>query len=208
MINKQYSRYAPGKYALVLDFETTGADFGGDSSISYQAISMGAVIADTETWEEVDSLYCLMKFDDTKYKWTEGAEKIHGISQQMLQEEGLSREDALAQLLELLLRYFTPTAKILLVGHNVEFDRSFLSQLLRDCGVPDIITLHHVLVDTSGLGFVLTGEYKSDIVFDILGMMDKRGLHNALDDARACLASIRNAKQIFSVGLQSLTQQV
>jgi DNA polymerase III epsilon subunit-like protein len=48
---------------------------------------------------------------------------------------------------------------------------------------------------------VLTGEYKSDVVFEILGGIDKRTLHNALEDARACLTCLRNAKQIFTAGL-------
>lgn len=199
--NAGYSRHHPGKYALVIDWETSGANFGGDSSIDYQGLSFGAIIADTETWEEVESIHVLLHFDETKYKWTEGAEKIHGMSREWLLENGVSREEGLALLLELLLKYFPPGSKILLVGHNVEFDRSFTHQLLRDNGLEDALLLHHVMVDTSGIGFVLIGQYKSDVVFELLGQIEKRKEHNALDDARACLSSLRNAKNIFTAGL-------
>lgn len=196
---KGYSRAHPGTHALVIDWETTGSNFGGDSSVDYQGIAFGAVVANTQTWEEVDSLYREMHFDGTKYKWTEKAEEIHGLSQAHLLEHGVSREEALADLLELLLKYWAPGQKIMLVGHNAGFDADFTNQLARDHGIE--ITFHHVMPDSSQLAFVLTGEYKSDMVFEILGGIDKRGLHNALDDARACLACLRNAKQIFALGM-------
>lgn len=196
---KGYSKAHPGQYALVLDWETTGSTFGGDSSVEYQGIAFGAVVANTSTWEEVDSLYRELHFDETKYKWTEGAEKIHGLSREHLLEHGVSRETALADLLELLLKYWAPGQKVMLIGHNCSFDADFTHQLFHDFGVH--IQIHHVMPDSSALAFVLTGEYKSDVVFEILGGIDKRACHNALDDARACLTCLRNAKQIFSMGL-------
>jgi DNA polymerase III epsilon subunit-like protein len=198
---KGYSKAHPGQHALVIDWETTGSNFGGDSSIDYQGISFGAVIADTQTWEEVDSLYRELHFDETKYKWTDQAEKIHGLSREHLLEKGVSREDALADLLELLLKYWAPGMKIMLVGHNASFDADFTNQLFRDFGCE--LLIHHVMPDSSQLAFVLTGEYKSDVVFEILAGVDKRDLHNALEDARACLACLRNAKHIFQMGLNT-----
>lgn len=198
---KGYSKAHPGKYSLLIDWETSGADFGTDSSVNYQGLAYGAIICDTDTWEPVETLYRELHFDETKYKWTDGAEKIHGMSREYLLANGVSREEGLADLMELLMKYFAPGSKILLAGHNVGFDADFTSQLFRDFGVP--IVFHHVLVDTSGLSFVLTGEYKSDIVFEILGGIDKRNLHNALEDASATLAVLRNAKQIFTAGLNA-----
>lgn len=198
---KGYSKAHPGKYAVVMDWETSGSDFGGDSSVSYQGIAFGVVICDTEKWEEVDSLYREVYFDTAKYRWSEDAEKIHGLTQSHLATHGMSREDALGDLIELFLKYFAPGSKILMVGHNVWFDNDFTTQLFRDHGLLDVLKIHHVNVDTSGLAFALIGEYKSDVVFELLGGIDKRGCHNALDDARACLASLRNVKQIFQIGL-------
>ena len=199
-IKRAYSKAHPGKYALVLDFETTGSSFGGDSSVDYQAISFGAVITDTETWEPVATLYREMHFDDTKYKWTDGAEKIHGLSRAHLAEHGVPREEALADLLELIIEYIGSQGKILLVGHNVEFDRSFLHQLANDFDVP--LVLHHVMIDTSGMGFVMIGKYKSNDVFDFF-CGERAATHNALDDALMCLTVVRSLKQLVQAALES-----
>jgi DNA polymerase III epsilon subunit-like protein len=196
---KGYSKAHPGKYALVIDWETSGADFGQDSSKNYQGLTFGAIIANTDTWEPVETLYRELHFDETKYKWTDGAEKIHGKSREYLAEHGVPREEALADLIEMLMRYFAPGGKILVCGHNVGFDCDFTNQLFSDFGVP--IVFHHVMVDTSGIAFVLVGEYKSDVVFNLLGDIGERGSHNALEDATATLAVLRNAKNIFAAGL-------
>jgi DNA polymerase III epsilon subunit-like protein len=198
---KGYSKAHPGKYGILLDWETTGSTFGGDSSIEYQGIAYGAVICDLTNFTPVETLYRELHFDDTKYKWTEGAEKIHGLSREHLLKNGVSREEGLRDLAELLLRYFAPGSKILIMGHNVSFDADFTHQLFKDFGLE--IVFHHVMVDTSGIGFVLTGEYKSDVVFEILGGIDKRGLHNALDDALATLSVLRTAREIFIRGLEA-----
>ena len=194
---KGYSRAHPGKYALVIDWETTGSNFGGDSSIDYQGIAFGAVVADTTTWDPVETLYVELHFDESKYKWTDGAEKIHGLSRDYLEAFGVPREEALAMLLELLLKYWAPGSKIMLIGHNAGFDADFTSQLFRDFGLEENLHLHHVMPDSSALAFVLIGDYKSDIVFEKLAFAEKRKEHNALDDALICLTVLRNAKQIF-----------
>jgi len=196
---KGYSKAHPGKYAILLDWETSGSNFGGDSSVEHQGIAFGGVVFDTTTFEEVDSIYHALHFDDKKYKWSAEAEKIHGLSREYLAEHGVPREEGLASLLELILKYWAPGSKILFAGHNVSFDNDFTSQLFRDFGLLDSLKFHHVVVDTSGIGFVLIGEYKSDAVFKILGGLDDRGAHNALEDARATLAVLRTARQVFNV---------
>jgi DNA polymerase III epsilon subunit-like protein len=197
---KSYSRFHPGKFGCLIDWETSGSTFGGDSSIEHQGISFGVAIFDTTTFEPVETLYRELHFDDSKYKWTDAAEKIHGLSREHLTTAGVSREDGLADLMELFLKYFPPGSKILMAGHNVGFDMDFTNQLFADFGIE--ISFHHVTIDTSGLAFALTGEYKSDIVFELLGGVNKRDLHNALEDALATLTVLRNVRQIFERGLQ------
>lgn len=198
-----YSKAHPGKYGLLIDWETSGSNFGGDSSLEYQGLSFGALIVNMETWEEVDHLHCELHFDDSKYKWSDEAERIHGLTREHLAANGVPREEGLAALIELLMKYFPPGSKILSIGHNVSFDNDFTVQLFRDHGLEDAIKFHHVLVDTSGFSFALIGEYKSDVVFELLGGIDKRTLHNPVEDARACLAVLRNAKRIFAAGLEA-----
>ena len=195
--NASYSKAHPGKFALCIDWETTGSTFGGDSSIEHQGIAFGAVVFDTTTFEEVDSVYVEIQFDESKYKWTEGAEKIHGLSREHLAEHGVGADEALAALLEMITKYWAPGSKILMAGHNVSFDNDFTAQLFRDNGMLDLFKAHHVVIDTSGIAFVLIGEYKSDIVFKLLGGLDDRGSHNALEDARATVAVLRNVRAIF-----------
>ena len=91
------------QFGLCVDWETSGATFGGDSTIDYQGLSFGAVVFDLKTFEPVDTLYREIKYDPTKYKWTAEAQAIHGMSIEYLEENGVSQEDAAADFLEFIL---------------------------------------------------------------------------------------------------------
>jgi DNA polymerase III epsilon subunit-like protein len=204
-----YSRHHPGKFGLCIDWETSGADFGKDSSVDHQGIAFGAIVFDLTTLQEVESLYREIKFDDTKYKWTEQAEKIHGLSREHLAEHGVDRETALADLIEMMIKYWPPgffatagnepDSKILLAGHNKGFDMDFTAQLFRDNDME--IVFHHVGMDSTMIAFAVSGEYKSDIVFEIFAGVIKRERHDALQDSRAALTVMRNIREIFQNGL-------
>ena len=196
-----YSRAHPGKHILVLDTETTGSTFGTyeETFSRYQAIQFGAIVADSQTFEEVDSLEFLVKFDP-RYEWTEGAEKIHGISRLRLAEEGLADEDAALVLGEFILKHFG-TGKVMLLGHNTWFDIEAMRQLLEKYKVmPD---LHHVVLDTSSLGWVTCGRYRSNDLFEYFlgGRAEK---HGALDDARMTLTVARTVRQLMNAALDGL----
>ena len=183
------------EFVLITDWETTGALFGGDSSIDYQGISLGAVIARTSDWSEVAAFERHIKFNPAKYQWTEGAEKIHGLSREFLEQNGVSQEQAAEEFLEFLFKYFG-TSKIMFGGHNEEFDRRFTNQLFNSVGIEfsiektgkfeTHIPLHHVTINTAGIGFVNFGLFKSDLLFTAVGV-EERGQHKAIDDARAAL---------------------
>ena len=191
-------------YALFVDWETTGATFGGDSTIKYQGIAVGAVVVSTKDFSEVDSFYSLVQFDDSKYEWTEGAEKIHGLSREHLLQNGLPQQQVAENFLEFVFKYFG-TSKIMFGGHNDEFDRRFTNQLMNSIGVEfsiensgkyDVhVQLHHVTLNTACVGFANFGLFKSDLLFDMVGI-PKRGDHNALDDARAAVAVVRTVRAI------------
>lgn len=199
------------QFALIVDWETTGALFGGDSSIDYQGIAIGAIVARTSDWTEVDSFYRLIKFDETKFKWTEGAEAIHGLSRDHLEANGISQAQAAEEFFEFIFKYFN-TTKIMFGGHNEEFDRRFTNQLMNSVGVEfsieksgkfeTHIPLHHVTLNTASAGFIALQLFKSDLLFDAVGV-EARGKHNALDDARACLSVMQAIKLLTQAGLQS-----
>lgn len=196
-----YSRTVPGRFILCLDTETTGSTFGSyeETFSKYQAIQFGAIVATSDTFEEVDSIKFMVKFDP-KYEWSEGAEKIHGISQLRLAEEGLSDEDAALALGEFIFKYFG-TGKVMFLGHNPWFDIEAMRQLLEKHGVmPD---LHHVVLDTSALGWITCGRYRSNDLFDFFlgGRAEK---HCALDDARMTLTVARTVRQLMNGALEGL----
>ena len=187
------------EFVLFADWETTGATFGGDSTIDYQGISLGAVVARTSDWSEVAAFERFIKFNPAKFKWTEEAEKIHGLSREFLDQNGVTQEQAAEEFLEFLFKYFG-TSKIMFGGHNEEFDRRFTNQLFNSVGIEFAIEksgkfetnipLHHVTINTAGIGFVNFGLFKSDLLFSAVGVAE-RGLHSAIDDARAALQVVQ-----------------
>lgn len=206
------------KFGLCIDWETTGADFGKDSSLRYQGITFGAIVFDTQTFQEIEKIYVEVKFNSgtvkNDYEWTEGAQKIHGKTREYLDANGVTMEDAAIKLLELIVKYFSGT-KVVFLGHNPEFDIRFTAQLLREIGVEfsverkhedtldTWIEIHHVVLNTSALGFITLGIFKSDQLFERIGF-EKRGEHNALTDAEYTLQTCAAIKTLVETGLGSL----
>lgn len=192
--SKQSTPYQkPIKFGLCIDWETSGATFGGDSSKDYQGLAFGAVVFDASTFSVIDKLYTEIKFDESKYKWTDAAQRIHGLTQENLAATGLSQEDAAIKLCEFILKYWDPTDKVMFLGHNPGFDIRFTNQLTKTLDIEfgverenensaGWIQLHHVVLDTSATGFITLGAYKSDLLFQKIGFPN-RGNHNALQDA-------------------------
>lgn len=197
-----YSPHGPGALLLVLDSETSGSTFGGyeETFSKYQAISFGAIIADNTTFKPVAKLYFTVKFDGSKYEWTESAEKIHGLSREQLEAEGLDNEEAAATLAEFILNHFG-TGKVMFAGHNPWFDIEAMRQLLEPHGVmPD---LYHVVIDTSGSAFVAIGKYRSNDVFRTF-CGERQEKHNALDDAEMTLNVLQSIRALCTAGAESL----
>jgi DNA polymerase III epsilon subunit-like protein len=197
-----YSRTHPGKYILVLDTETSGSTFGTyeETFQKYQVLSVGAIVATSDTFEPVATLYFTIKFDASKYEWSDGAEKVHGLTREALERDGLTDEEAAATLAEFILTYFG-TGKVMFLGHNPDFDIAGMDQLLEKHGLmPD---LHHVVLDTSALGFITVGKFRSTELFNLMcGTRAEK--HNALDDAHMTLQVAQNVKLIMTAGLEAL----
>lgn len=188
------------KFGLGIDWETSGSDWSPHGSHhSYQGISFGAVVFDADTFEPIETLYRELQFDTDKYKWSKEAEAIHGLSREHLQTNGTPRDEACADLAELVLKYWGPTEKPIFLGHNAKFDIDFTNQLFTDFGLPEL-TLHHVILDTSSTGFITLGLYKSDMLFERLGF-DKRGKHNALDDILMTLETCKILKNLMGYAI-------
>lgn len=195
-----YSRVHPGKYILVVDVETSGSTFGSyeETFSKFQAIAFGCIVATSDTFEEVATLQFKVKFDSSRYQWSNEAEQIHGISRQTLAEEGLENEGAAAELAEFILNHFG-TGKVMFANHNPWFDIEAMRQLLEPHGVmPD---LHHVVLDTSALGFITMGKYRSNDVFAFFNG-ERPAIHDALGDARMALGVLTGVREIVNSVLQ------
>jgi len=189
------------KYALALDTETTGLayntldpSFDPETGKDYQAVSYGLIIVDSETLEEVDELYIEVKYNGTS-EWSDKAQEIHGLSIEHLEEYGISEEDAVIVMGEFIFKYFGPDSIIPLLGHNVAtFDRYFIDRLFKKFGIN--LRFSGRNIDTFAVGFTVFNLFNSDQIFSAIGG-EKRGQHNALEDAREAVNVIRGVRQVW-----------
>jgi DNA polymerase III epsilon subunit-like protein len=192
------------KRGLAIDWETTGyskptevdGHFVGYAK-NYQGIALGAVVFDLETFNPVDTYYVEIKYDPSK-TWSDGAEKIHGLSKAHLEEHGLAEQDAAVEFMNWLLKYFMPDEEILIMGHNKDFDISFLHAFLDKFGVMPKVWYRGI--NTVDLGIVAFGICKSDQLFDKLGLPPRQD-HNALEDALYTLEVARTIKALVNYAL-------
>lgn len=193
------SRSTKPKFILAIDWETSGTTWSTfeETFKQFQGIAFGAIIADAETLEPIETLYREIKFDP-KYTWSSEAEAIHGKSREYLEEHGVTSEEAALDLATLIVKYFGIDGKVMFAGHNTWFDIHATKQLLEQHGV--MPQLHHIVLDSSVVAFVCIGEYKSDVVFELLAGLT-RGSHNALEDAMASLKALQTCRQLVNIGL-------
>jgi len=195
---KPVKQYLP-KFGLGIDCETSGSIFGGKSASEYQAVSFGLVVFDFKTFEPVDAMYVEIKFDATKWKWSDEAQKIHGLSREYLEANGVTQEEAACLIAEFILKWFAPDSNIFLLGHNVQFDVDFIEQLMVPFGL--MFGLSPTRIDTGGVGYVMLGYHKSDLLFDAVGL-DKRGAHNALEDILLTLETAKRLRMLANTALE------
>ncbi len=199
------------QFGLCIDWETSGSSWGGDSSKDHQGISFGAIVFKTADFSPVEKLYMKVKFKADKYRWTEEAEKIHGLSIAHLEEHGVQQEEAAVALAELILKYWGPDSKVMFLGHNPQFDLRFTNQLMQSIDIEfsvekqtelsSWIQVHHVVLDTSATGFITFGLFKSDLLFEKIGF-EERTEHNALTDAEQTLQTCAVIRQIMKEALE------
>jgi DNA polymerase III epsilon subunit-like protein len=192
------------KHLLCVDFETSGLHFSSPNAAIdattgeyYQPVSVGIIVADADTLLPVEELYIEIKWDG-KSLWSDGAQKVHGLSREYLEANGTDMSDAVVQVASLILKYWGPSNTIHCLGHNIHlFDLQFLDLMMRSEGL--IMKWGNRHVDTHSLGFVTFGTYNSDDLFDAAGLASRDpSKHNALTDARNALQSARVIRQIFN----------
>lgn len=184
---------------LVIDCETSGLAFGTDdpshnpeTNQTYQSVSWGMLVVDTESLKVLDSLYVEIQPDEDCV-WDARAEAVHGLSKQYLEQHGDTAEDAVLKIGQLILKHWGPDSPVSICGHNVvHFDLPFLKRLLRSQDLN--IKFSHRSVDTNSIGFSVFNTYTSDQLFDLLNVKRDPTNHNALEDAMGSLTVLRAAR--------------
>jgi len=193
---------------LVFDCETTGLTLNNaDPSIGHQCVSWGMIVADAKTLKPIEELYVEIKWNKESKElrkkdptYGKAAEKIHGLTFTYLEKNGVSEEEALVQILTLILKYWGPSSNIRTMGHNgPTFDLPFFRSLLRRHDFKLKFGNRHI--DTSSVGFITVGSFTSNALFETMGMAE-RGEHNALDDAHQALESMRRIRLFWDKKVQ------
>jgi DNA polymerase III epsilon subunit-like protein len=179
------------KYYLVCDTETSGLAYGQDdpsfdpaTGHTYQAVSVGMIVVDSDTLTPIEKLYVEIKWDGVS-EWSKSAEKIHGLSMLYLEDNGMDADEAVATILEMLIKYWGTDSPITMIGHNpASFDIWFLKRLVRSVGIE--LKFASKQIDTNSLGSIVLRTHNSDDLFQLVGCAE-RGEHNALTDAEQAL---------------------
>lgn len=198
------------QYLLAMDCETTGLCTNQDDPTHnpatgerHQSVSWGLIVADAATLKPIDKMYVEIKWNDKSKEqqanapsWGTRAEQIHGLKRDYLEKKGVTEEDAVTQIGELVLKYWGPNVSIRTLGHNVHtFDMPFFRDLFRRQGIELTFGSRHY--DTNSVAFASFGTFNSDDFFDAVGF-EKRGDHNALVDAEQALEATRIVRKIFT----------
>jgi len=114
-MTNNYKKNPPGyfKYIFAIDCETTGLDKTTlNPSLGHQAISWGIIVADAETLVPVEKLYLEVKWNDESKAAKEQdptfgtiASDIHGLTFDYLEENGITEEEAVLKIAELIVKY-------------------------------------------------------------------------------------------------------
>jgi len=196
------------KYMLAMDCETTGLCFNSDSPVHnpatderHQTVSWGLVVIDSTTFEQVEELYVEVKWNKASKaarkadpKFGTFAEKIHGLTFKHLEKHGVTEEEAIEQIGDMIMKYWGPTVSIRCLGHNVHmFDLDFFRDMFRRNGIELRFGNRHY--DTNSIGWAAFETFTSDQLFELMGF-EARGEHNALDDIKMTIASAKAVRDI------------
>lgn len=188
---------------LAVDVETSGMAYSVDdpsynpkTGDTYQVVSIGLVVANVNTFKPIEELYLEIKWDGES-TWDKEAENVHGLSKSYLEKHGVDRATAVEEIGNLVLKYWGPDVPLCLLGHNVAtFDLWFFKRLMRSEGLH--LRFGNRYVDSSSCGLATFGTFNSDDLFKTAGLgVRNPSKHNALDDAKMALASVRLIRELW-----------
>lgn len=181
---------------LAFDVETSSLNRSsqGHPEKDCQIVSIGLIVADGSTYDTIDKLYIEIKWNGTS-NWSADAEKVHGLSKEYLDINGVDEEEAVLQIGTFILKYWPLKTRIHVLGHNVVgFDIPFLRQLFAKFDME--LNLTNRNIDTFTLFNVLLEEFNSEDGFQRVGLSERKH-HNAMEDIEFTLESVRRIKLLW-----------
>lgn len=155
----------------------------------YDMVSLGATVVfqtNTGTLELGEDFY--MEIKPTAPRFDARAAAIHGLDQDRLAREGLSRLEAATTLDEWVNRQTRPSTEACFVGHNAPFDWSHVAYLYAELNLPN--PFGYKALDTKALAAGVLNLHWLDtgkeVLFSRLGLPpeDRSQKHRADYDAR------------------------
>jgi hypothetical protein len=194
------------QFCLAFDCETSGLFFNSDNPAVdsktgeyFQAVSWGLIIVDTTTLSPLEEVYIEIKWDG-KSKWSDQAERVHGLTKSYLEDNGIARQEAVIIIADLILKWWGPNSPVCVLGHNPQFDLAFLRNDLRSEGLE--VKFGSKIIDTNSIGFAVYNTHNSDDLFDMVGIVSRdANKHNALEDAKNALYVVKATRLMANTWL-------
>jgi DNA polymerase III epsilon subunit-like protein len=178
---------------FALDAESSGLYLrkpGPGQTLPSQCIALAVIALRTDTLAEVGRLNLRIRFDATRYSWSEEAAQVHGLTQAMLAAAPTMAEAA-TELLAFLNTHNGAGNSLFIAAHNPSFDVDALSQVLNAIGHRAKVI--HRRLDAFSVGFALFGHQDSDEQFAFNG--NHRTTHDAMDDIANSVDTLRTARR-------------
>lgn len=153
---------------IVLDIETDGLDESKNQIIEIGAIKVSG--------KELEEFHYLVQSDNRLQK---DIIRLTGITDDMLQQEGVTIDLALEELLDFV-------GNLDIIGYGVKFDLTFINTKLTELGHPILTNSVHDLMRYVKSEKIFLENYKLQTVLESYGI-DEQVPHRALLDARLIL---------------------
>ena len=176
-----YSVMADNGTVIVFDTETTGLTDNDD----VVQLAVVAMRKRKELFSKAVYLKNQVPIDGTE------AQKINGITDELLRKSGLDPVDVLSDFLTLIEKTISEEGMALLVAHNLSFDYRMIVNMMRKYGIADDLPERAMGCCTKEFvkslqlpKSILPGNHLRNCIR--VFQLDAKNSHDALDDAKAC----------------------
>ncbi len=168
---------------VVLDTETTGLSMQRDEIIEIGAVRLRW---DAEQYVPDGELSCLISLSEGK-KLPPEIVKLTGITQELLEQQGIEKREAACRLQALL-----SGERVLLVAYNAQFDLNYLYYFLARCDCAECLTKLKFLDALTVYRDRRPYPHRLENAIDAYGLGDSAvNSHRAVDDAMATVELLR-----------------